>query len=150
MLSVHSVVALESTVSKRKHFEPVYNFCDLFSDIKYLDQYFQLQATPLNWCKLFQIGWGDGESSQHPPENLLFKVGQAIGFMCCDAGRIVSSRNISQFKVLVQPGLLSLVSRWSRANDGFGEQERDKINCNYILYDNILLFLMCEVATRYH
>lgn len=47
MLNVHSVIALESTLSKGKHFEPVYNFCDLFSYNKYLNQYFQLQATPL-------------------------------------------------------------------------------------------------------
>lgn len=66
MLSAHSVIALESTVSKRKHFEPVYSFCDLFSYIKYFNQYFQLQATPLNWCKLFQISWGDGGSSPAP------------------------------------------------------------------------------------
>lgn len=60
MLRVHSVIAFERPVSKRKHFEPVYNFCGLFSYNKYFNQYFQLQATPLNWCKLFQISWGDG------------------------------------------------------------------------------------------
>lgn len=49
MFTVSSVVAFEGAVSKGKHshFEPVYNFCELLSYKKYLQQYFQLPATLL-------------------------------------------------------------------------------------------------------
>lgn len=76
MFSVHSVIVLKSTMTKRKHFKPMYNLCDLFSYSKYLNQYFQLQAKSVAcswkyWFKYllkevmcvshFQISWGDGE-----------------------------------------------------------------------------------------
>jgi len=49
MFTVSSAIAFEGTVSKRKHsqFEPAYNFCELFSYKKYLQQYFHLPATLL-------------------------------------------------------------------------------------------------------
>lgn len=113
MFTVSSVIAFEGAMSKGKdnHFEPVYNFCELFLLQEVLTTVFSVASNSVGkkimcisrfrLCEVV-IGFAGLElPSTYFLRTCSLHVLHGMSFAFYDAGRIISSKNTAYFKAVL-------------------------------------------------